>query len=126
MLSAEDSYCYRSFSLLWLAAKHYPQKPALRLDSLRSWIPIRGFLPVVRLIRHVKAEGRVVTVHCVLQHRLARPDRLKEVPEGGKQNVIIVPFKTQAVGARLLPGFGIVFLMPLREIGSLQASGKRA
>src|SRR5882762_4782817 len=89
---------------------------ALRLDTLRCCIPIHRFFPEVGFIRHVAAESRVVPEHRILQHRLARPDGLEEIPEMGTQIVIIVPLKHKDLGSLLLSRFRIVFLVPLREI----------
>src|ERR1700693_3453326 len=99
---------------------------SLRLDTLRTWIPIHRFFPEVGFIGHVAAESRVVPEHRILQHRLARPDGLEEIPEVGTQIVIIVPLEDQALRSQLLSGFRVVFLMPLCEIDSLQTSRKRA
>src|SRR6202162_2481505 len=98
---------------------------SLRLDTLRTWIPIHRFFPEVGFIGHVAAESRVVPEHRILQHRLVAPGGLEEIPEGGTQIVIIVPLKDQALGSRFLSRFRIVFLVPLREIGCPQPGRKR-
>src|ERR1700693_6514611 len=98
---------------------------SLRLDTLRSWIPIHRFFPEVGFVGHVAAESRVVPEHRILQHRLARPDGLEEIPEVGTQIVIIVPLEDQALRSQLLSRFRLVLLVPLREIGCPQPGRKR-
>jgi len=74
------------------------------LYSLRNGIPIHGALPVVRLIRHVTAERRVVTEHNVLHDRFPRPDGMEEIPEMRPQIIISRSPITYALRGRLFSG----------------------
>src|SRR5258708_32387642 len=58
-----------------------PLGGALALDALRPRVQADRALAEIRLIRHVARERGVMTVDRVLDHALARADRLEEPPE---------------------------------------------
>src|SRR5204862_7422345 len=54
--------------------------------------------------------------------RFPRPDGLEEIPEMRPQIIIVVAPITYALWGRLISRFGIVLVVPLLEVGVLQAA----
>jgi deoxyadenosine/deoxycytidine kinase len=68
------------------------------------------------------AKSRMVSEDCVLDNRLARPNRLEELPQMRPQVVVIISVIGQGLESRLFTRNRIVFLMPLRDIGTSEAA----
>src|ERR1700733_4291725 len=88
----------------------------LRLNRLRSFIPIHRTLSEIRLVRHVTTERRVVAEYDVLHHRLPGSDSLEKIPEMRLQIVVIIAFETLRFESRFMAELRVMFRMPLLEV----------
>ena len=81
-------------------------------------------LAIVGLVRHVATERGIVAKRGVLHHRLAGPDRLKELRQVRTQIVVVIALEADALGCGFLSGPWIVIGVPLAMVGIAQPAGK--
>jgi hypothetical protein len=71
-------------------------------------------------------QGCVVTEDRILHNWLSRPNCLKEFPKVGPEVIVVISVVGYCLRSGLLSRCGIVLLMPLFDIGILQAGGEGA
>src|SRR5438045_9766571 len=71
-------------------------------------------------------ERGMVTELRILHDWLAGPNRFKELPQVGAEIVIVVAVVSHGLGGRLSSWSGIVFVMPLLEVGISEARRERS